>query len=105
MLFAISLIVLLSLGVPALFSYLVWRLFDLNKSELPLWGAMAVFTPGALTSFAFWGHAGPLPALLLLIGKANGQYFPWAAWMLGSGLSMVALFGWLSYRTSHAGAA
>ena len=57
-----------------------------------------VFVPGALTSFVFWGHAGPVPAMMMLLVEAIGQYWPWVLWMFGSGLCMVMLFGWLSYR-------
>jgi hypothetical protein len=101
MLFAVFVIAILGIGIPALFSGLAWHLFGLNKAKLSLKGATIVFVPGALTSFIFWGHAGPVPALMMLWVKADGQYLPWALWMLGSGLCMVLLFGWLSYRRSR----
>jgi len=98
MFFAVIVIVILGIGIPALFSGLVWYLCGLNKAKLSLTGATIVFLPGALTSFIFWGHLGPVPALMMLWNRANGQYLPWALWMVGSGLCMVVLFGWLSYR-------
>jgi hypothetical protein len=63
---------------------------------------LAVFFSGAITSWTVYGHAGPLPVPLLLVVKADGQYLPWALWMIASGLCMVVLFGWLSYRRSRA---
>ena len=101
MLFAIVVIAILGAGVPALFGFLVWRAFGLNKAQLSIWGAVAVFAAGAVTSFVFWGHAGPMPALMMLVINANGQYLPWALWMCGSGLCTLILFGWLSYRRSR----
>jgi branched-subunit amino acid ABC-type transport system permease component len=97
-----SVFAILALGIPALITYLVWRLFGFSKAKLSLWGATAVFVAGALTSWIFWGHAGPVPVLLMLITKADGEYLPWILWMLGSGLCMVVLFGWLSHRRARA---
>jgi hypothetical protein len=94
-----ALFAILALGIPALIMYAVWRLFGLNKGRLSLGGAMTVFVTGALTSWIFWGHAGPVPVLMMLVVKARG-YLPWMMWMLGSGLCMVTLYGWLSYRRS-----
>ena len=97
-----SVFAILALGIPALITYLVWRLFGLSKEKLSSWGATAVFVTGASTSWIFWGHAGPVPVFMMLITKANGEYLPWMLWMLGSGLCMVVLFGWLSRHHSRA---
>ena len=101
MLFAVVVIAMLGIGVPTLFGLLVWRLFGLHKARLSIWGAMAVFAAGAMTSFVFWGHAGPEPAVMMLLMNANGQYLPWALWMCGSGFCTLVLFGWLSFRRSR----
>jgi hypothetical protein len=101
MLFAVVVIVILGVGIPAFFSGLVWYFCGLSKAKLSVRGALIVFVPGALTSFIFWGHAGPVPALMMLLTKGDGRYLPWALWMFGSGLCVVVLFGWLSYRRSR----
>jgi hypothetical protein len=101
MLFAVFVIATLGIGIPALFSGLAWYLCGLSKAKLSFKGSTIVFIPGALTPFVFWGHAGPVPVLMMLWIKGDGRYLPWALWMLGSGLCMVVLFGWLSYRRSR----
>ena len=101
MLSGVFVIGILGIGIPALFSSLAWSLCGLSKGKLSLKGASIVFVTGAVTSFTFWGHAGPVPALMMLWIKADGRYLPWALWMFASGICMVMLFGWLSYRRSR----
>jgi hypothetical protein len=101
MFFGIIVVAILGIAIPAIFSGLAWGLFGLNKAKLSLKGAVIVFIPGALTSFVFYGHAGPVPVLMMLWMKANGQYLPWVLWMSGSGVCTVILFGWLSYRRAR----
>jgi hypothetical protein len=95
MLFAVVVIVILGVGIPAFFSGLVWYFCGLSKAKLSVRGALIVFVPGALTSFIFWGHAGPVPALMMLLTKGDGRYLPWALWMFGP-----APFRWTVYRLS-----
>jgi len=96
------LICFFAVGVPAFFSGLVWYFGGFNKAKLTLNGGIAVFIPGALMSFVLGSHAGPVPVVFMFLGGADDQYLPWALWMLGAGLAMVVLFGWLSYRRSRA---
>ena len=95
-------IAILEVGIPALFSYFVWRVLGLDKAPLSLGGAVAVFLSGALSSWVWWGHAGPVWTLDMLLTHANGEYVRWAMSMTSSGLCMIALFGWLSFRKSRA---
>ena len=108
MLFAISLIALLSLGVPALFSYLVWRLFGLNKSE-HLFGAPWLYL--------FPAHSLPLPfgatpdRSCATTAYRKGQWTVFPMGSVDAPDSGLYTYGarsglrWLNYRSSHAGAA
>jgi hypothetical protein len=92
----------LALGLPTLITCLVWRFCGFSKGKLSISRTIAVFVIGGSTSWIFWGHAGPVPVVMLLVTRANGEYLPWILWMLASGLCMVVLFGWLSHRRSRA---
>src|SRR5579859_314693 len=101
MLFTIIVLGILGIGIPAIFGGLTWFMGGLNRAKLSVRGAITIFIPGALASFTFYGHAGPVPALMMLWSKADGRYVPWLLWMCGSGVCVVVLFGLLSYRRSR----
>jgi hypothetical protein len=93
----VLLVVALGLTPSLLVALLTWKLI-LHSRPLRLGGSGLLFVVSALSAFGFYGHAGPVPAVVLLLFFETEVRWPTFFFMITAGLVMAGLFFWWSHR-------
>ncbi len=82
---AIAMLAPFAIVPPLVASYVAWR-YALRRSRPTFGVAVLAFVVGAACPLILYGHAGPVPAVLLALGNVGGQRTAWLACMAVTGL-------------------
>jgi hypothetical protein len=91
------LMIVFVLGLSLLVAILIWKL-TLHSRPLSLAGGALIFVASAVSACGIYGHAGPIPAVIMLLFMEPDAKSSAVGWMLIAGLLVTGLFAWWSHR-------